>query len=80
METEYVSYSSLLSLESPPFRLCPLVPFTCLQEHSDRPASVFFLVQPAERVGQRQTTVRGDLGLGPDQPQRLHGVLVVWDF
>lgn len=36
--------------------------------------------QPAEGIGQGPEAVRGDLGLGPDQPERLHGVLVVRDL
>lgn len=46
--------------------------------HVDGPLSLS--PQPAEGIGQGPEAVRGDLGLGPDQPERLHGVLVVRDL
>lgn len=49
--------------------------------HTDVPLSPSLVSrQPAERVRQGPTAVRGDLGLGPDQSQRLHGLPVVRDL
>lgn len=65
----------------PPASSSRALHFTCSRRRGDprgRPLSLS--LQPAEGIGQGQEAVGGDLGLGPDQPERLHGVLVVRDL